>query len=896
MSLKSNRELFESHFPAEQLADEPSAPKSNKELFESHFPEERTYLEKAGRLAAQVGIGAASSTPAGIAYNLAVAPLASKGAQTGAYRQMLVDELEQLDELKSRQGLSPQEQSIYDFTLEQLQTASKSEPFVQTIDASLTDLAGKATGTNLEPEDFAEKAAQWYGFVKDPKKLIEAGKSLGKSGLNAKEIMKFVAPGEEAFRSLGAAGGLQMAESGQLGPLGQITSAVLGDLIGGGLGKIASRSPQETIAKATKALIRPKAEQAAITKDFIQEAKASGLQLNAGSITDSPMLKMIEARLSQSGLTGTALENARKNLTQGVMSEYKRVADATGSAAFENRAQAANAIFEAIGSEARVFGNPNAKSGRLFTVSSRAHPEYENILLDSISPNATKNSYLGGENLKTVADEIKRPIQKEFNEAWRQFDQAVDQIPTGPQPELAKKMKNFVEDHTKSLVKGISPAEDSVINAAEKLHKALSVEGGLHEISVRELMDTKRTLNSVADYEIGRSNFKSAFKYLSKEVDSAIHEAIEVASPELSQAYKELNANYSSFKETFENKNVVKLFEPKNHNYNSIYDSYVSNLDSLKSLEGVLGNSPQGKQALDQIKRDVVEKAIAQNKLTPREIEDLAQALGPEFEGNLREYVVNRGRRSQPAIANQQAPIGITQKVSGGMPQGDLAGRVKVNEQAMASNKLLNDVARKDPEKIMKMMDSVGGIKSLEKALSKSPADKKLFEDLKRFKLDEMIFNNMQNPITDQLFYSKFSKLGSKAADRSILKEILGKDNFDSMLRLQKNAGKIQASANQFLNTSQTQSASQDVATIMAALSTFAGVLLGNPSAGAYGGLALGFGMKGMSELLTDKKFLQAMEKEFSSTSPKLSESFIKSILPSIERVTKKQLADQKGE
>ena len=189
----------------------------------------RSKAEKGGRLAVQYGLGVLSGSPSGIVYDIAAAPLASKEAQMVPYRENVMQDIERLQEQKQAGVWDPQDQELYDNLIEQMKDTSKSDPFIQTADVSIRGLAEKATGLDLEPEGFGEKAANWAGFIKNPKNA----KNLFKIGMNPKTLTKAIFPGPtEAIRGLSAGAALQMAEDGQLGPLGTIGSAIVGDIAG----------------------------------------------------------------------------------------------------------------------------------------------------------------------------------------------------------------------------------------------------------------------------------------------------------------------------------------------------------------------------------------------------------------------------------------------------------------------------------------------------------------------------------------------------------------------------------------------------------------------------------------------------------------------------------------
>src|SRR5580700_2445335 len=91
------------NFDAKSALDSGYTSDEINEFLKEQIPK-RTALEKGGRLGAQFGIGALQATPSGMAYETAVAPLASEEAQLGEYRQKLFEDIETLQQAKELGG------------------------------------------------------------------------------------------------------------------------------------------------------------------------------------------------------------------------------------------------------------------------------------------------------------------------------------------------------------------------------------------------------------------------------------------------------------------------------------------------------------------------------------------------------------------------------------------------------------------------------------------------------------------------------------------------------------------------------------------------------------------------------------------------------------------------
>jgi hypothetical protein len=824
----------------------------------------RSILQKGARLASQLGLGLAEMEL--MPYELAASPLASKEAQQVPYRENLMEDIERLSEQKQTGVWDEKDQELLDNLTEQLKDPSKSEEFIKTADLGVRGIAEKVTGLDLHPEGTLEKAANFLGFIKDPKKIL----NVARLGLKPKQLLKSLIPGTEEVRASSVGFLMQAAEEGNFGPIGTMAAIIAGEVIGhvpkGA--KYVIQNPKKAAAQAVN-LFTGTNSRNSWTRQLIDDAKELGIQLDAGSLTNSDLIKFAQARAVQSGLVGKELKKFQKNLSEQIISAYEDVTSKLGDLRFENNFQASEAIKDALkASEVNLnvvrepTGTPRSLAGR---VSVEERPNYQQELLNRIAPQEFESSSQAGQNLKTAAEDIKTPIKEDFNRRFTEFDREVANIPAGPQPELADTISQFVRENEGSLLLGESVAEAKVLNAANELRDRLRVVGGDVGVTLDELIKTKRTLGDIANYEFGGSNFQSAYKKLVSDIDEAIYRTLRQHNPELAEISRELNAEYSAFKDMFENKNVMPLFEPKNENYNAILNSFITNPDKLRSLEDIFYNSPRGQELINQVKRDFAERIINRPNINAREIRDLSNVLGEEFAQDIQRFIQQREHALAHPLprARQGHPLELrveTPPISGGR---SLQGRTK--ESATTKRKRMYEFLRnKDSDQIMKMMDSIGNIKKLRSALELTPEGKKLFKELSRFKLMKMIDNKMTNNITEQVKLGTFSNLLKTKEELAIARELLGKESFDKLIKLQKISGKMAASAQKFLNASQSGTTLSDVA-VISALTT--GVITGNPFivASAAGGLGA---MKLVSTLFADPEFLKYLEMAIKEENP----------------------------
>lgn len=512
---------------------------------------ERSLLEKGTRIAGQYALGAAEN--ALLPYELSVTSLASKEAQNVPYREMLGDELEQLMEKKAFGDWTEEDQKFLDHITEQIKDPRKSMEYVQAEDVGLRSLIEKSTGLDLKPEGIAEKAAHWSGFIKDPKKLFE----LGKTGLRSQDVIKAIAPtGRETLRGLGAGTALELAERGNFGPIGTMAAVVLGDISGNVTasgGKLLKRivtEPKKVLAEVASTF--SKKDQIELQKEIIKDFRESNLQADIGTITDSDLVKWVQSRLAQSGLTGKALDELKDQLTTQIKEEYKSISDSLGQAKFATTQEA-------------------------------------------------------GEVTK---DAIKQIRDKELGEARSFYKKANDEV-----SELAfvdsKRLADKITDVENALKPGQlkSAEQSSVLEVLSRLKRDLyDSSGNLMYAKVKDLMNNKIALNDIIDYEV-QGGSKQLLKGIVGEIDRAIISHGK-ENPRFAKNYIKANKNFSQHAKTFRNKNALQLLTT--HDPAQLTNK-MSTVQGIRDLGNILNKTPEGRNIFDKLKRFKLDQTIGDN-------------------------------------------------------------------------------------------------------------------------------------------------------------------------------------------------------------------------------------------------------------------------------------------
>lgn len=531
-------------FDVEAALQEGYTPDEINKYLEENAPK-RSKLEKAGRLGAQVGLGLAEMEL--LPYELGVAPLASKEAQQVPYRENLGEDIENLLLQKQTGVWSPQDEQLLQNLQEQIQDPSKSEPFIQTADLSLEKRIQDLTGIDTHPEGFFEKGARWIGFIKDPKKIVQAG-------LNPKQLFKAIAPtGTELLRGAGAGTALQMAEEGQFGPIGTMALAALGDVAGGGAAGLAKGAknlitkPKETLARGIAAFT-PK-DKMALQKELIKDFEKSGIQADLGTLTDSNLIKWLQSRLAQSGFTGKKLDQFKEQLTNQIKEEYKALADTLGEAKYANTHEAGLAIKEGI---------------------------------------------------KSLREADAQVYKKLYQNADKALKEGASVIST--------KLSQAVESLEKKLSPGKvkSQEQKTVLDALDKLKADIYDAGGILKFSdVKNLMNSKLGIEDIINYEVV-GGAKQLLKGIVNELDRAIISHGK-DNPTFAKNYILANKKFSQHAKMFRNREVSQML--KEGDPSKILNR-MNSIHGIRQLENILGKSPESKQIFNDLKRMKLDKAI----------------------------------------------------------------------------------------------------------------------------------------------------------------------------------------------------------------------------------------------------------------------------------------------
>lgn len=521
-------------------------PSKGKFRFVDEEPKERSFLQKAGRVGAQFGIGAAES--ALMPLELGLAPLGSKEAMQVPYRENLGEDIERLLEQKQTGVWDKQDEDLLENLKAQLQDPSKSEQFIKTSPIhGVRSAVETATGLDLHPEGILEKAANWTGFLKNPSNL----KKLKNVGLPPKKLGEALGiTGKDIARGLGAGTGLEMAEQGDFGPIGTLGAAIAGDVAGGGvaaLGK-AALQPKETLSKVF-ASFTPK-KKLALQKDIIKDFKEAGIQADIGTLTDSNLMKFMQSRLAQSGLTGRKLDELRDTMTRQIKEEYSSIASSLGEAKFAT-------------------------------------------------------SYEAGEVLQKAMRNMRAEDLSEVREFYNEARQSLRQEAVVPVDKILEKVTNIEKELSPGKIKSVE--QKAVLDAIEKIKGDLDIIGPSGNVAyVQDLINTKLALNDIINYEV-QGGAKQYLKGIVADLDKAITDHGK-ENLKFGMNYKLANERFAQHAKTYRAPEMDRLLRDTTNPTQIL--TKMNSVQGIRNIEKALGSD---KEAFEQLKRHKLEELIGDN-------------------------------------------------------------------------------------------------------------------------------------------------------------------------------------------------------------------------------------------------------------------------------------------
>lgn len=560
------------------LAESPQKEKKATE------PEDKTSFakkayDKTTRLLTQGTIGAIQR--ATVAYDIPAIVSRKYGIATAPYelRQSIFSDIETLQEKKAFGKWTDEDKKEYDALVELIKDPEKMEKFLPKEEdiphydvGSLIESGAKKFGVDLSPRGVDEMALRWIGFIKNPEKAAQLLKN-GLSPQNAKEVLKALTPtGKEALRGAGAGTAIQYAAEAELGPIGTMAAAILGDMApslalkaGSSMANVAKtpfKSAGEAIDTAkeagkkgiakTIAAVTP-ADKKELQRALINDFREAGIQADAGTISGNNIFKWFQATLAQSGLTGEPFEKFKQTLTKNIVGEYEKVANQLGESAYQSK-------------------------------------------------------YEAGEALKTglkEAREIDYGIAQDLYKAAKNRAGGT-QVYAGNVGYLLKDLEEALEPGTFK-----SGEQKAVLDIIEKVKKdVMTPDGTPQSASIKGLINTKIALNDVIDYEV-QGGAKKVLKRVVEEVDKAIksHGADDA---EFGKEWSNANKKFSEHAKVFRGKTISQAL--KTQDPSQIF-SKMNTPHGINEIRKSLSSTPEGRELFNKLSRYKLEEMIGNNMI-----------------------------------------------------------------------------------------------------------------------------------------------------------------------------------------------------------------------------------------------------------------------------------------
>lgn len=461
-----------------------------------------------------------------------------------------------------------------------------------------------------------------------------------------------------------------------------------------------------------------------------------------------------------------------------------------------------------------------------------------------------------------------------------------------------------IEHLAKGTAKAITSPKQALARGVSKLAKA-------PEIKKQLINDARK---SGVQLDLGSITDNGAVKFIQNQIAQSplVGDALETFKKDLSQ---QVINEYKSIVETIGESTLQNNFQAGESVQNAIKENQKSSLDQSRKLYENVRNTSKNAMAPTKEIKNVVGKI--KDSLLPGSVKSPEQL---SVLNNLEKLENGLWRNEIPveSLINNKIALNdiIDYEIQGGSkqllkkvvksiddtltkygsenPSFGKAWKSANQEfakhaQIYRNTNISNVLKTQDPATIFNKMNTTAGIKDIKKALSFNAEGKSLFNDLSRYKIDDMVGRALEKNIKDQIQFGKIGNVFKKPKTQELLKELMPKPEFDRLKRLTDLSDNIAESASKFLNTSQSGTTVANLAAAGKVLVDIGQAFGGNflPAMTSLGGLA---GIKGISKLITDPEFLRSVEDAIlvsKSSNTSLIEQAGKNLLDAVSKATK---------
>lgn len=427
--------------------------------------------------------------------------------------------------------------------------------------------------------------------------------------------------------------------------------------------------------------------------------------------------------------------------------------------------------------------------------------------LSIISPTTFHSDLQAGNRIREIYHKNRTAAQNPLRERFvdlKEQTRGVEFIDTEA-PDL---IRNFIREFEGSIVPG-SP-EAQLLNVARTMLNRFEIMNekgeptGNRNVNAADLIADNRAIKSIPDYEI-IPEMKNNLGRLTEAIDNIIEGHLEQADPSLATEYRDLNADYSTFKRRYDNSDTQILWKGTEKGQ-AIYKKF-SKTDQFVQLADALETSPEGVEVLNQMRRDIwtnelpaellnatteSEFANALERVNDRQFNNLADVLTPQQQASMVNSIAQGNQlRSSAQMAAQQHDLAIRQfelnKLADKQTQ-ETAKDIQTKQSVLVS------LLSKDPAKLMQNMNTIEGIQRTYAALDKVKGGLEAKHALARFETENMLgFLRDGYVETNRVPYAKLKSQMQNKDFRRKLSALNGPEfvkSLDSLVELTDNLSK----------------------------------------------------------------------------------------------------------
>lgn len=431
-----------------------------------------------------------------------------------------------------------------------------------------------------------------------------------------------------------------------------------------------------------------------------------------------------------------------------------------------------------------------------------------------------------------------------------------------------------IENLAKGATRTITSPKQTLAKGVAKLVKAPEIK--------KQLIEDARKAGVQLD--LGSITDSGAVKFVQNQIAQSplVGDALETFKKDLSQ---QVINEYKSITENIGQANFQNNYQAGEAVQNAIKANQQSSLDSARKLYENARNAGKNAIVTNGEIKNVVEKI--KNSLTPGSIKSPEQTKVINTLNDLQEGLW-RGVSPVESLINNKIALNdiIDYEIQGGSKQllkkvvktiDDTLSKYGATDpnfgnawksankefsqhaKTFRNTNISNVLKTQDPATILNKMNTTAGIRDIRKSLSSSPEGKSLFNDLSRYKIDDMVGKALDKNIKDQIQFGKIGNVFKQPKTQELLKELMPKQEFERLKKLTDLSSNIAESASKFLNTSQSGTTVVNMAAVSKMMFDIGKALSGNflPAMTSLGSLA---GVRGISNLITNPEFLRAVE------------------------------------